>query len=244
MPPRLCTLPTLCVFSESERRTAAILLTFSLVSASLLLVNKFLLGHVPLPALVSTLQFVVAATFTLLLRASGRVPVDDFEWAKVKPYCLYVCLFGGSIYTNMRALELASVETMCAAARRAHTCDDGRPSWRCDRIVFRSALPLLVSMLEAAFLGRALPSRRSAAALVLLAAGATTYMYTDKARQMGGRGAEAYFWATAYFVILSVEMCWGKYIVGPHLGLQSMWGPVLCMPICASHPTIYQPPAE
>lgn len=22
-------------------------------------------------------------------------------------------------------------------------------------------------------------------------------------------------------------MCWGKHIVGPHLGLKSMWGPVL-----------------
>ena len=69
-----------------------------------------MLRSVPLPALVSVLQFGVSSAFVLLLKASGRVAVDGFEWAKVKPYCFYVCLFAGSIYTNMRALELANVE--------------------------------------------------------------------------------------------------------------------------------------
>ena len=49
-------------------------------------------------------------------------------------------------------------------------------------------------------------------------------MYTDKDWRAGG---QAYGWALAYFCVLSVEMCWGKHIVGPHLGLKSMWGPVL-----------------
>lgn len=181
----------------------AALLAYSLISASMLLVNKTVLRAVPLPALVSVLQFGVSAAFCLLLKASGRVAVDGFEWAKVKPYCVYVCLFAGSIYTNMRALELANVETV---------------------IVFRSALPLLVSLLEVAFLGRELPSRRSTVALALLAAGAAAYMYTDKDWRAGG---QAYGWALAYFCVLSIEMCWGKHIVGPHLGLKSMWGPVL-----------------
>jgi hypothetical protein len=105
------------------------IVAYSLISASMLLVNKTVLRSVPLPALVSVLQFAVSAAFVLLLKASGRVAVDGFEWPKVKPYCVYVCLFAGSIYTNMRALELANVETV---------------------IVFRSALPLLVSLLEVA----------------------------------------------------------------------------------------------
>ena len=65
----------------------AALVAYSLISASMLLVNKTVLRAVPLPALVSVLQFGVSAAFCLLLKASGRVAVDGFEWAKVKPYC-------------------------------------------------------------------------------------------------------------------------------------------------------------
>ena len=39
----------------------AVLVTFSVISSTLLLINKLTLNHIPLPALVSTLQFVVAA---------------------------------------------------------------------------------------------------------------------------------------------------------------------------------------
>ena len=183
----------------------AVLVTFSVISSTLLLINKLTLNHIPLPALVSTLQFVVAAGTCLVLKATGLAVVDDFEWAKVKPYLLYVCMFGGSIYTNMKALELATVETI---------------------IVFRSALPLLVSLLDFAFLGRHLPSRRSCAALLVVAGGATSYALTDD-EFTGVRGVRAYGWALAYFLVLSVEMAYGKHIVGPHLGLKSMWGPVM-----------------
>ena len=34
-------------------------------------------------------------------------------------------------------------------------------------------------------------------------------------------------WVGAYFCILSVEMAYGKHIVGPHLGFTSPWGPTL-----------------
>ena len=41
------------------------------------------------------------------------------------------------------------------------------------------------------------------------------------------QGWSAYTWVSAYFVIISVEMAYGKHIVGPHLGLKSMWGPTM-----------------
>ena len=34
-------------------------------------------------------------------------------------------------------------------------------------------------------------------------------------------------WVGAYFCIISVEMAYGKHIVGPHLGFTSLWGPTL-----------------
>ena len=40
-------------------------------------------------------------------------------------------------------------------------------------------------------------------------------------------GYAAYTWVTAYFLIISVEMAYGKHIVGPQLGFASMWAPTL-----------------
>ena len=136
--------------------------------------------------------------------ASGRVARDHFVWWKVRPYLVYVCMFVATIYANMRALQHSNVETI---------------------IVFRACCPLIVSILDWGFLGRQLPSCRSVLALVVLVGGCAGYVLTDKAFKLNGIGA--YTWVGAYFVIISVEMAYGKHIVGPHLQFASMWGPTL-----------------
>ena len=62
-----------------------------------------------------------------ILMGSGAVPKDKWEWHKIKPYLVYVGMFVATIYTNMRALQHSNVETV---------------------IVFRSACPLIVSVLD------------------------------------------------------------------------------------------------
>lgn len=59
----------------------------------------------------------------------------------------------------------------------------------------------------------------------MLIAGAACYVASD--REFKLQGWTAYSWVSAYFVIISVEMAYGKHIVGPHLGLKSMWGPTM-----------------
>ena len=136
--------------------------------------------------------------------ASGAVERDRWEWYKIKPYLYYVCMFVATIYANMRALQHSNVETI---------------------IVFRSACPLIVCVLDWAFLGRQLPSARSVGALLVILGGCVGYVLTDRAFKLNGMGA--YTWVTAYFFIISVEMAYGKHIVGPHLKFASMWGPTL-----------------
>ena len=135
---------------------------------------------------------------------TGMIKADAWEWHKVKPYLVYVCMFVATIYANMRALQHSNVETV---------------------IVFRSACPLIVSVLDWAFLGRQLPSARSIGALLVIIGGCIGYVLTDRAFKLNGWGA--YSWVTAYFLIISVEMAYGKHIVGPHLAFNSMWGPTL-----------------
>lgn len=135
---------------------------------------------------------------------TGMIKADAWEWHKVKPYLVYVCMFVATIYANMRALQHSNVETI---------------------IVFRSACPLIVCVLDWGFLGRQLPSARSVVALLVIIGGCVGYVLTDRAFKLNGWGA--YTWVTAYFLIISVEMAYGKHIVGPHLAFNSMWGPTL-----------------
>lgn len=80
-------------------------------------------------------------------------------------------------------------------------------------------VPLIVCVLDWAFLGRQLPSLRSIFALLVVAGGCAGYVMTDRAFKLNGWGA--YTWVSAYFVIISFEMAYGKHIVGPHLQFAS-----------------------
>ena len=138
-----------------------------------------------------------------MMMVQGAVPTDPFEWRKVQPYLLYVVMFVTTIYCNFRALEVSNVETL---------------------IVARSTVPCVVSLLEWCFLGRTLPTLKSWLAMALMVIGAFCYVLSDKQFEMDGWSA--YTWVIAYFVVISLEMALGKYIVGPQLGFASMWVPV------------------
>eukprot|EP00964_Phaeocystis_antarctica_P019494 scaffold10761_cov62-Phaeocystis_antarctica.AAC.8 len=187
--------------------------TFSVCSSTLLLVNKVCMHRVPAASFISTVQFIATGITCLTLKYSGLAVVDDFEWVKVKPYLYYVVMFVATIYCNMKSLEHSNVETI---------------------IVFRACCPLCVCLLDWACLGRELPSLRSLFSLVVLMAGAAGYVLSDREFKM--QGVAAYTWVSAYFLIISVEMCYGKFIVGPHIGLKSMWGPTMYTNVLAILP--------
>ena len=165
---------------------------YSLSSASMLLVNKLCLKALPMPGFVSTAQFVFSAASIVLIKVSGAAPVDDFEWRKVRPYLLYVMQFVAGIYTNMKALQHSTVDTV---------------------IVFRAACPLAVCVLEWAFLGRQLPNLRSTLALLAIVAGVLGYVSADK--HFGAEGLAAYSWVIAYTVVTATQML--ESMTGPQI---------------------------
>jgi len=77
---------------------------------------------------------------------------------QIKPFLVVAVAFLGAIFTNMKTLQYANVETF---------------------IVFRSSTPLLIALLDYAFLGRELPSLRSWCSLLLLLCGAFGYVMYD-----------------------------------------------------------------
>lgn len=129
--------------------------------------------------------------------------MDDLEWKKLKPYFIYVLAFVLAIYSNMQALSHSNVETV---------------------IVFRACTPIAVSFVEYMFMGRDLPSIRSACSLTVVAVGAYFYCLSDS--DFALKGIEAYYWVVTYAVLLTFEMTYGKNLTSS-VKMKSMWGPVL-----------------
>ena len=197
--------------SYSEKLVAIV--AYSLCSSTLLLSNKFALEHLPLPSVVSFVQIASSTLIVLALKYFGNVKVDDLEWDKMKPFMLYVFLFVSSIYANMRALQLSNVETV---------------------IVFRACTPIAVAIIEYLFMNRTLPNVRSCLSLLVVALGAIIYCLSDSQFYLQGLGA--YSWVTFYFILITLEMTYGKVLTEPTKNSMGQWGPVLYQNILAALP--------
>lgn len=186
-----------------QTTTALAVISYSLCSGSLVLVNKLILHHLPYPSLVITFQLWSTLLFIQIADAFHFIDVDPIRWKCVKPYLAYTVAFSLGVYCNMKSLSLSNVETV---------------------IVFRALAPLFVSVLDAVFLGREWPSARSWGALGLIALGAYGYALTDE--QFQTQGMTAYMWPTLYLLVISFEMAYGKKII-TGVDLHTKSGPVM-----------------
>jgi uncharacterized membrane protein len=159
------------------------IVSYSLCSGSLVLVNKLTLHYLPFPSLVVTVQLVACIVMIYTANMLGKITVDPIKWECVKPYLLYTVFFSTGVYCNMRSLNISNVETV---------------------IVFRALSPALVAFMDALLLGREWPSKRSWVGLLTLVAGAYGYASYDEKFQT--QGASAYYWPTLYTVIIALEM--------------------------------------
>ena len=125
---------------------------------------------------VSILQIIFASVTVLFLKYGNLAVVDDLEWAKLKPYGLYIFAFVSSIFANMQALNVSNVETV---------------------IIFRSCTPIATSIIEYVFMNRDLPTLQSWASLITVGMGAGLYCMADS--QLALKGIGAYMWVIIYF---------------------------------------------
>jgi drug/metabolite transporter (DMT)-like permease len=188
-------------FSKSEVVLSIVL--YSLCSGTLVLLNKVILHHLPYPSLVVSFQLAAAIATILALRSAGIIAVDPIRWKYVVPYAYYIVAFSLGVYCNMRSLSEANVETV---------------------IVFRALSPCIVAFLDALYLGREMPNRRSWLGMLVLVLGACGYATTD--RSFEARGLATYKWPFLYLCIISFEMAYGKSIIRS-VDLKTLSGPVL-----------------
>ena len=156
-------------------------------SGTLLLFNKIVLVLIPSSSFVTACQFLYCIIGILAMNFLHIVTIDKITGDVIKKYGMYTVMFVAGIYTNMQALKFSNVDTV---------------------IVFRSATPIAVSMLDFLFLGRQFPSLRSLGALFVILFGSCWYVSQDETSTV-----QSYTWAFAYLCIISVEMAYGKMLV-------------------------------
>ena len=196
---------------------SAVVAFYCACSGGMLVINKLTVHHVGAPAFVTLVQFVATAAFVGAGWVCGAIELDATRWQRLRHFVVYVCAFSMGTWANMRVLMSANVETV---------------------IVFRSCAPLCMSVMDYVFYGRALPSRRSSVAMLLVVAGATVYTSIDRSAKGGGKseGSDAYFWIGVWFTLLIFQLTYGKQLV-TGLGLKTIWSPVLYTNALACVPT-------
>lgn len=175
----------------------------SFCSSLMLVINKMVLRHIPMPSLVSVIQLGFCVVVVACAKSANLISVDNFERSKLVTCFVYVLSFVGGLYSNMRALQSSNVDTV---------------------IVFRSCTPLMVCLLDWAFLNRALPNRRSLLALLGLVAGCVGYALYDK--DFSVHGLSAYGWVSVYFTLICFNMTYGKYVLSKVVWVSPIWGNV------------------
>lgn len=180
----------------------AAVISYSLCSASLVLVNKLILHFLPFPSLVIVVQLLAAIFLIYGGNFFGVMEIDEMKLEFLKPYLIYTVAFSTGVYTNMMCLSTSNVETV---------------------IVARALSPLIVSFLDAIFLGRELPSQRSLFALGMIVVGAMGYASTDE--KFLYQGISAYCWPFLYLIVITFEMVYGKKIV-KSVDFKTLSGPV------------------
>lgn len=184
------------------------ILYFATCSSLLLVVNKVAVYLVAAPTALLFAQLLFSAIAVLGAKAMGWVEADDFTFDKAKHFIIVVLGFLGCLYSNIKVLQNANVETF---------------------ITFRSSTPLIMSLLDSVFLGRELPSASNWGWLALLLTGSAGYVYYDSSFQI-----KAYIWLALWYGFFVFEGTFVKHIC--NTVDMTAWGRVYYTNLMASVP--------
>ena len=133
-------------------KEAFALLGYATCSSLMLVMNKVAVHVLPAPSFVLLMQFLASWLVVKACGLCGCIVVDGLELTKLRQFFFVSLAFLACVYANIKTLQFANVETF---------------------IVFRASTPIVISLCDWLFLGRELPDRRSACALLGLLATVT-----------------------------------------------------------------------
>ena len=185
---------------------------YMLCSATLLISNKYAIYKVAAPSFILFSQLMGTAVVVKSFAAMGKIECDALEKKKSKQFLPVALIFLATIFSNMKSLQYANVETF---------------------MVFRFSTPLVVSIADYMFLGRKLPCPRSWACLFALLVGAVGYALTDSAFEVKG-----YTFCAVWYCIFCLDQIYLKHITNT-VKMQSNWGRVFYSNFLASVPLVF-----
>lgn len=185
---------------------------YMLCSATLLISNKYAVYKVAAPSFILFAQLMGTALVVRTFSALGKIECDPLEKTKVMKFLPVSLIFLATIFSNMKSLQYANVETF---------------------MVFRFSTPLVVSIADYLFLGRRLPSARSWGSLVALLFGAAGYAMTDSSFHVKG-----YTFCAVWYIIFCIDQIYLKHVINT-VKMQSTWGRVYYSNFLASAPLIF-----
>lgn len=185
---------------------------YMLCSATLLISNKYAVYKIAAPSFILFSQLMGTAVVVKLFAVMGKIQCDKLEKKKCMQFLPVALIFLATIFTNMKSLQYANVETF---------------------MVFRFSTPLVVSIADYLFLGRRLPSPRSWACLLSLLVGAFGYATTDSAFHVKG-----YYFCAVWYVIFCLDQIYLKHITNT-VKMESNWGRVFYSNFLAALPLIF-----
>jgi solute carrier family 35 protein len=185
---------------------------YMLCSATLLISNKYAIYKVAAPSFILFSQLIGTALVVKAFAAMGQIECDALEKEKLKKFLPVALIFLATIFSNMKSLQYANVETF---------------------MVFRFSTPLVVSIADYLFLGRQLPSPASWVCLFALLVGAVGYAVTDSAFQVKG-----YTFCAIWYCIFCLDQIYLKHITNT-VKMQSNWGNVFYSNFVASLPLVF-----
>ncbi|KAJ1456882.1 hypothetical protein M885DRAFT_516441 [Pelagophyceae sp. CCMP2097] len=196
-----------------NQRTVVAVAGYMVCSATLLIGNKLAVSLVPAPSFILWAQ--LFGTFVAVKGAhmAGVITnCDALESTKMQKFLPVALIFVATIFTNMKSLEYANVETF---------------------MIFRFSTPLAISVADWAFLGRHLPECRSWLSLGGLLLGALGYAYTDQGYEVHG-----YMFCALWYVIFCLDQIYLKHITNT-VKMDSNWGHVIYSNLLASIPLFF-----
>ena len=155
----------------------------------MLVINKLAVQELPLPTVVSGAQLLASSLVVVAMKIVWPTVMGAMDKTKVIPFALYTAMFAAGLFANMKALMLTNVGAVIAA---------------------RSCLPVIVCLIEWAFMGRALPGARSCLSLAGVVAFAGLYIRNDSAVDV--EGLEGYAWLLTWWLLLALQMTYGKWM--------------------------------
>ena len=136
----------------------------------------------------------------LALRGAGLASVDAFEWHKVRSFQIFIGLFTCTLFTSMKALQHANLETV---------------------LCFRSCGPIIIALIECAAMGLPAPNRRGAAAMAVVLVSTVVYASLDASLT---DSVVAYAWVLTYVTFDISGVMLGKKLAHADM---TMWGRVM-----------------